>query len=80
MSATTQSPLAVRDFRLLLIGEQVSTLGVQFALVALPWLALLLTGSGNRLAIDFPKSGVMGIRADEIGLGVGMLAFFWGDE
>jgi MFS family permease len=35
----------VRDFRLLWFGESVSVLGDQFALVALPWLALLLTGS-----------------------------------
>ena len=35
----------MRDFRLLWIGEAVSALGDQFALVALPWLALILTGS-----------------------------------
>ena len=45
MTTSSRSPLAVRDFRLLWFGESVSVLGDQFALVALPWLALLLTGS-----------------------------------
>jgi len=45
MSAPSRSPLAVRDFRLLWLGEAISTLGDQFAMIALPWLALLLTGS-----------------------------------
>ena len=43
-SAST-NPFAVRDFRLLWIGEAVSAIGDQFALIALPWLALVLTGS-----------------------------------
>jgi MFS family permease len=34
----------VRDFRLLWLGEAISTLGDQFALIALPWLALVMTG------------------------------------
>jgi MFS family permease len=34
-----------RDFRTILIGEFVSTLGDQFYLVALPWLILQITGS-----------------------------------
>lgn len=38
-----------RDFRLLWIGEAISSLGDQFALIALPWLALVLTGSGFAL-------------------------------
>jgi MFS family permease len=39
-------PLALRDFRLLFIGQAVSLLGDQFYLVALPWLVLHeLTGS-----------------------------------
>jgi len=42
-------PLAVRDFRLLWMGESVSVLGDQFYLVALPWLVLLLTGSSVAL-------------------------------
>jgi MFS family permease len=49
MNATRKSPFARRDFRLLWIGEAVSALGDQFALVALPWLALVLTGSALAL-------------------------------
>jgi hypothetical protein len=41
--------LRFRDFRLLWIGEAVSGLGDQFAAIALPWLALVLTGSGLAL-------------------------------
>lgn len=41
--------LAVRNFRLLWIGETVSVLGDQFYFVALPWLALQMTGSGLAL-------------------------------
>jgi Na+/melibiose symporter-like transporter len=59
MTTTTapkaRSPFAVRDFRLLWIGEAISSLGDQFALIALPWLALVLTGSplalGGALAL-----------------------------
>ena len=39
----------LRDFRLLWIGEAISGLGDQFALIALPWLALVMTGSGFAL-------------------------------
>src|SRR5712692_5274248 len=42
-------PLAVRDFRLLYIGQGVSLLGDQFYLVALPWMVIQLTGSGLAL-------------------------------
>jgi MFS family permease len=49
MSAPRRSAFAVRDFRLLWIGEAVSTLGDQFAMIALPWLALVLTGSALAL-------------------------------
>lgn len=38
-------PLALRDFRLLFVGQAVSLLGDQFYLVALPWLVLQMTGS-----------------------------------
>jgi hypothetical protein len=49
-TATKQkSVFAIRDFRLLWIGEAVSALGDQLALIALPWLALLLTGSALAL-------------------------------
>src|SRR3954471_18046624 len=44
-----RNPFAVRDFRLLWAGEAVSALGDQFALIALPWLALVLTGSALAL-------------------------------
>jgi MFS family permease len=52
-----RSPFAVGDFRLLLAGEAVSALGDQFALIALPWLALVLTGSALALG------GVMAVMA-----------------
>jgi len=48
-ATTSKSPLAVRDFRLLWLGEAISTLGDQFTLIALPWLALLLTGDALAL-------------------------------
>lgn len=54
---STRNPFAVRDFRLLWTGEAVSTLGDQFALIALPWLALVLTGSALALG------GVMALMA-----------------
>lgn len=43
------SPLRSRDFRLLWAGEAISVLGTQIHMVALPWLTLLLTGSGLAL-------------------------------
>ncbi len=46
---SSESPLKIRDFRLLWAGEAISGLGDQFTIVALPWLALLLTGSGLAL-------------------------------
>lgn len=48
-STARRSPFEVRDFRLLWFGEAVSALGDQFALIALPWLALVLTGSALAL-------------------------------
>jgi len=47
--AVSRNPFAGRDFRLLWIGEAVSAIGDQFALIALPWLALVLTGSALAL-------------------------------
>lgn len=44
-----RSPFAVRDFRLLWVGEAVSAIGDQFAFIALPWLALVMTGSAFAL-------------------------------
>ena len=48
-ASTSRNPFAGRDFRLLWVGEAVSAVGDQFALIALPWLALLLTGSALAL-------------------------------
>jgi MFS family permease len=49
MNNAPSSPFAIRDFRLLWLGEAISSLGDQFALIALPWLALVLTGSALAL-------------------------------
>jgi MFS family permease len=43
------SPLSVRNFRLLWIGESISLLGDQFYMIALPWLVLQITGSALAL-------------------------------
>jgi MFS family permease len=48
-ASSSRNPLAGRDFRLLWVGEAVSAVGDQFALIALPWLALVLTGSALAL-------------------------------
>jgi phosphohistidine phosphatase len=44
-----------------------------------PWLgelaSLLLVGDG-RLAVDFPKSGVLGLRLERVAAGAGTLDFF----
>ena len=50
--------LAVRDFRLLWLGESISLLGDQFYLIALPWLTLQLTGSGLALGTVMMAAGV----------------------
>jgi len=42
-------PLAVRNFRLLWLGETVSLLGDQFYLIGLPWLTLRVGGDGFTL-------------------------------
>jgi MFS family permease len=55
--ARPASPLRRRDFRLMWAGQAVSSLGDQFALVALPWLALVLTGSALALG------GVLAVMA-----------------
>lgn len=54
-------PLSVRDFRLLWLGQGVSLFGDQFYLVALPWLALRMTGSGLALGTVLMAAG--GARA-----------------
>lgn len=51
------SPLSVRNFRLLWIGESISLLGDTFYMIALPWLVLQLTGSALALG------GVMALAA-----------------
>src|SRR3989442_1529029 len=54
-------PLAVRDFRLLWLGQSVSLFGDQFYLIALPWLTLRLTGSAFALGTVLMIAG--GTRA-----------------
>jgi hypothetical protein len=49
--SASKSPLRVRDFRLFWLGEAISTLGDQFAMIALPWLALILTGDAFALGM-----------------------------
>ena len=56
-ASASRNPFAGRDFRLLWVGEAVSAIGDQFALIALPWLALVLTGSALALG------GVMAVMA-----------------
>jgi len=52
------SPLSVRNFRLLWIGESISLLGDQFYLIALPWLVLQLTGSALALGTVLALAGI----------------------
>src|SRR5258708_31668447 len=52
------SPLSVRNFRLLWIGEGISLLGDQFYMIALPWLVLQLTGSGLALGTVLALAGI----------------------
>lgn len=47
-----------RNFRLLVIGQGTSLLGDQFSLIALPWLALQLTGSGLALGTVLALGGI----------------------
>lgn len=65
------------------LGEQVRALG-DVAAVALvghePWMSelasLLLTGERDKLAIDFPKSGVLGVDTEQIAPGAATLRLF----
>ncbi|HEY9803482.1 MAG TPA: MFS transporter [Leptolyngbyaceae cyanobacterium] len=67
-------PLTVRNFRLLFIGENVSLLGDQFFLVALPWLTIQLTKSpislgGVLMAAAIPRAILMlvgGVVSDRL--------------
>src|SRR5689334_9565564 len=66
---------ANRNFRLLWFGENISVLGDQVFLVALPWLTLQLTGSGLALgtvlmAAAIPRGLFMlvgGVISDRVG-------------
>ena len=76
----SQNPFSVRDFRLLWVGEAVSSLGDQFALIALPWLALVMTGSGLALGgvlalMAIPRALLMligGVSVDRLSPRIGM--------
>ena len=67
-------PLREHDFRLLWLGESISTLGDQFQFVAMAWLVLGLTGSGLALggvlaAASIPRAALMlvgGAASDRI--------------
>src|SRR5258708_7975276 len=52
------SPLSVRSFRLLWIGESISLLGDQFYMIALPWLVLQLTGNALALGTVMALEGI----------------------
>ena len=55
---TLLQPLRHRGFRMVWIGETVSMFGDQFYLVALPWLALALTGSSLALGLVLMAAAV----------------------
>ena len=61
-STKTQNPMArvmgLRDFRLLFGGTATSLLGDQFALIATPWLVLMLTGDPMALGIVLALEGI----------------------
>lgn len=52
------NPLRFRNFRLLWIGESISLLGDQFALIALPWLVLQITENALALGTVMALSSV----------------------
>jgi MFS family permease len=54
----TRHPLALPHFRNLWLGATISMLGDQFYLVALPWLALQLTGSSLALGTLLMVAGI----------------------
>ena len=49
--------MSIRDFRLLFAGSATSLLGDQFALIAVPWLVLKLTGDPLILGINLALEG-----------------------
>jgi hypothetical protein len=63
-----------RDFRLFWLGQAVSALGDQFTFIAIPWLALVLTGSGLALGsvlatMALPRAALMlvgGVYVDRL--------------
>ena len=55
---TKTSPLALRDFRLLWLGEGISLIGDQFYLIALPWLVLQLTGDALAMGTVLALAGI----------------------
>ena len=68
------SPLAVRNFRNLWIGQSISLVGDQFKFVALSWLVLSLTGRSGALGTvlllqAIPRSVLMlagGVASDRL--------------
>lgn len=48
----------LRDFRLLFAGATTSLLGDQFALIAMPWLVLQLTGDPLKLGVVLALEGI----------------------
>src|SRR5713226_2424438 len=69
------APLGVRDFRLLFIGQMISSLGDMFYAVALPWLMLSSGHTPQELGIVLAAYGVPrvatlivgGILSDKLG-------------
>ena len=66
------------------LAEEIGEIGgdARIALVGHePWMSqlagLLLVGQPAGLNVDFPKSGIMGIDADRLDPGAGVLRFFW---
>ena len=67
-------PFTIHNFLLLFIGENISLLGDQFYLVALPWLTIQLTNSGVSLgavlmAAAIPRTAILllgGIASDRV--------------
>jgi MFS family permease len=70
-----------RNFRLFWLGQAVSALGDQFTFVAIPWLALVLTGSGLALGsvlatMAVPRAALMlfgGVFVDRLSPGRALL-------
>ena len=55
---TKSNVLAIRNFRLLWIGEGISLLGDQFHMIALPWLVLSLTGNALAVGTVMAMAGI----------------------